>query len=165
MQANHQIQFRTTKLYPQILFPCFFVCVQLSFLMLYLDYKVCGDGVIFCFWVCMRQFSRALVCSRCSFISVIKDNDTVGHPHRMELRELCLLCCCRHWAGDSCFFLALSDVISWRWIYAVQPESPPQLYRGFALQITKISSILRWVLQCMLHSCSNKALVVKDLGW
>lgn len=51
------------------------------------------------------QLSRALVCGRCYFITVIKDNDTVTHHHRMELWELSAvllqtLCC-----GDYVFLL------------------------------------------------------------
>ena len=66
---------------------------------------------------------------------------------------------------ESMVFLALSDVISWRQVYAVQPESTPRPCGGSVLQTTKNSSVLWQVLQCASRSSSNKAVVVKELRW
>lgn len=145
---NNEIQSRI-----QNLKCCFFVC---SCHVWYCTWtKVCGDRVVFCFWL-----SRALVCGRCYLISTIKDNT---NSIRMELQELCLLCSCRHWAAE-CVFSCLI------WCN--------QLKAGLCCATWKSSWALQWVctanhrlsMPCaefshVCHTGSNIALVAEDLGW
>lgn len=93
---NDEIQFRIQN---YIFECCFFVCSCHVWYCTWI--KVCGDRVVFCFWLCPAQLSRALLCGRSYLISTTKDNNMLGQHQdgaagavsAVQLQELsCRVC-------------------------------------------------------------------------